>query len=508
MKKNSFIGRFSVTLGVMAVAVLMAASVMAKETASPPKVNVDDKAINRDGRMAASYAAVVKKVMPSVVNISSTRTVRTQRFGGPFEDPFFRQFFGGEPNPRDNRPLTHRDRGLGSGVIISEDGYIVTNNHVVEGADPNGVKVSLADGKEEYTAKVVGADPQTDVAVLKIEAKKLHAITLADSDQVEVGDVVLAIGNPFNVGRSVTMGIVSALGRGFGILGQHGYEDFIQTDASINPGNSGGALVDTEGRLIGINQSIVSGNGANQGVGFAIPINLARSVMDRLVTDGKVTRGYLGVSLQPVTPDLAREFKLSDESGALVGGVQADTPAADSGLKEGDVIIEFNGKKVADVRHLRLMVAQTPPKTKVTFTIIRDGKEKTLTATLATLPEELGGGSSGGQTQSGESKADALDGVGIADLDAHTRRQGDIPASVHGAVITNIESDSAAEEAGLRAGDVIVEVNHQPVRNADDVIEIAHKAKGGRLLLRVWSNTDGMGGTHYVVVDSSKRKQE
>jgi serine protease Do len=482
--------------------------VVASDSARSPQVTVSDKPIDRSAR-AVSFAPVVKKVAPSVVNIYSKRTVKVSRFWGPFtDDPFFRRFFGGD-DPRGNQPETRQQQGLGSGVIISEDGYILTNNHVVEGADKDGVSVALADGKTEYAAKVVGTDPQTDVAVLKIEAKALTPVTLGDSEHLEVGDVVLAVGNPFGVGQSVSMGIISALGRDSRgrILGREGYEDFIQTDAPINPGNSGGALVDVEGRLVGINQSILSGgSGANAGVGFAVPINLARSIMDRLVTDGKVTRGYLGVTIQPVTPELAKAFNLPDENGALVGGVQNDTPAARAGLKAGDVVIELNGKKVTDSRHFRLMVAQTPPKTKVTLKLLRDGKEKTLTATLGALPSELGGTSENEPAQTEKSKTDTLDGVEVADLDSRTRRQNNIPTDIQGALITRVEQGSAAEIAGLKPGDVIIEIEKKPVANADEAVELSEKVKGDRVLLRIWSNSGGLAGMQYVIVDKSKAK--
>lgn len=507
MKTNLLLRAPATALLCALIIALLAAGAMAKESA-PPRVNVSDQPIDRTAH-GASFAHVIKRVAPCVVNIYSTRTVRTPPFLHQFfNDPMFRRFFGDQFDPRDQRSQTHKTQGLGSGVIVSEDGYILTNNHVIEGADKDGVEVALADGKAKYAARIVGADPQTDVAVLKIEAKKLTPISLADSDKLEVGDVVLAIGNPFGVGQSVSMGIVSALGRDSGgrILGREGYEDFIQTDAPINPGNSGGALVDVEGRLIGINQSIVSGSGASAGVGFAIPINLARNIMDRLTTDGKVARGYLGVSIQPVTPELAKEFNLADESGALVGEVRSDTPAAAAGLKEGDVIVELSGKKVSDSRHLRLMVAQTPPKTKVTLKIIRDGKTKTVTATLAALPDELTGGPRDEQSERGEANVDALDGVEVADLDARTRQQNDIPAHVRGALVTNVEADSTAAEAGLRPGDVILEINRQPVHNADDAVELSNNAKSNRLLLRVWSNTDGFGGSRYVSIVAAKKK--
>lgn len=503
-------GRLTLLFGLLAVAGWLTVVVVAKESAAPPKVTISDKPIDRTGHVGVSYSPVVKKVAPSVVNIYSTRTVRVPRFWSPFmEDPMLRRFFGGEDgDPRGNRPQTRQQQGLGSGVIVTEDGYILTNNHVIEGADKDGVKVALGDNKTEYTAKVVGTDPQTDVAVLKIEAKGLTPITLGDSEHLEVGDIVLAVGNPFGVGQSVTLGIVSALGRNSGgrILGRTGYEDFIQTDAPINPGNSGGALVDVEGRLVGISQSILTGgSGANAGVGFAVPINLARAVMDQLVTDGKVSRGYLGVNIQPVTPELAKEFKLPDENGALVGGVQPGTPAATAGLKEGDVIIEFNGRKVTDSGQFRLMVAQTRPESKVTLKLIRDGKERTIDAKLGTLPEELGGMPGSGPNRSTEPASSALDGVQLGDLDARLRRQYDIPEEVQGALVTNVEAGSAAENV-LRAGEVIVEVNRRAVRNADDVIELAEKARSDRLLLRVWSNAGGLTGTRYVTIENRKRQ--
>jgi serine protease Do len=357
---------FSLLLaGIMGAGVYLAVDrLFASDHARPtPKLNVQENPISRDTKFTTSFAPVIKKVAPSVVNIYSTKIVKEGQRMIPFsDDPFFRRFFGDQFDDS-RRPRAREEQSLGSGVIISEDGYILTNNHVVEGADE--IKVVLADDRKEFEAKVVGTDPQTDVAVVKVEGKGLPAITIADSDQLEVGDVVLAIGNPFGVGQTVTTGIVSATGRGVGILGREGYEDFIQTDASINPGNSGGALVDAEGRLVGINTAILSRGGGNQGVGFAVPADLARYVMERIVKDGKVVRAYLGVWMQPITPELAKEFGLApDTSGVLVSQVLPDGPAARAGLKDGDAIIEFNGKKVTDSRHLRLVVAQMAPRPK------------------------------------------------------------------------------------------------------------------------------------------------
>ncbi len=460
--------------------------------AATPKLKTDNSPLPADARPALTFKPIVKKVTPSVVNIYSAKTVRQKPAFAPFfDDPFFRQFFG---VPFENIPRERREQSLGSGVIVTEDGYILTNNHVVDGADE--IKVALDDDKNVYDAKVIGTDPQTDIAVLKIEGQNLPAITITDSDQLEVGDIVLAIGNPFGVGQTVTMGIVSAKGRsGMGIVD---YEDFIQTDASINPGNSGGALVDAAGRLVGINQSIISRSGGNQGIGFSVPINLARYVMERLIADGKVTRGYLGVMIQPVTPDLAKEFKLPDNTGALIGEVTKDSPAEDAGLKEGDVIIEFNGKKVTDSRHLRLMVSQTAPGTKADVKLLRDGQQKTLTVKLGELPE--GGlarsdGRPGGLRRS--QQADALDGVTVDDLDARTRRQFNIPGHVQGALVVNVEPDSPAAAAGLQPGDVILEINRQRVENADEAVRLSEQVKGSRVLLRVYSR----GGSRFVVVE-------
>lgn len=472
-----------------------------------PKLSLSDREIDRSTR-GNSHAAVIKRVTPSVVTIISSRTIKVQQFRHPFmDDPAFRRFFGPDLDSGSGQGRSRRAESLGSGVIVTEDGYILTNNHVVEGADEDGIKVAMPDGKTEYQGKVVGRDPRTDVAVIKVDAsKKLPVVTLADSDKLEVGDIVLAIGNPFGIGQSVSAGIISALGRGFGILGQQGYEDFIQTDASINQGNSGGALVDAEGRLIGINQSIASPSGANAGIGFAIPINLARSVMERLVADGKIIRGYLGVNLQPLTPELAEAFKLNDSAGALVGGVQPGTPAAKSGMKEGDVITEFNGKKVTDSAHLRIMVAQTPPKTAVTFTAIRAGKEKTFNVTLAELPEGLnarGGGDDSGAASGVDSSA--LDGVELADVESAARRRYDIPNRVRGALVVRVAEDSKAADAGLRPGDVILEVEQQPVKSADEAGELIDAAKGKRVLLRVYSQAGGVGGTRFVSVPTGKK---
>src|SRR5437660_2523903 len=309
-------------------------------------IAVNDSPLERQTKFTTSFAPVVKKVAPSVVNVFTTKTVRNPmpEITPFFDDPFFRRFFGspfGDDGGR-RQPRTFKERSLGSGVIVTKDGYILTNNHVVDGADE--IKVARDKDKKQFTAKVIGRDPRTDIAVLKIDAKDLPFITFADSDKIEVGDVVLALGNPFGIGQTVTMGIVSATGRGG--LGIEDYEDFIQTDAAINPGNSGGALVNPEGRLVGISTAILSRSGGNQGIGFAIPANMARSVMDQIIHGGKVSRAFLGVLIQPVTPDLAKAFKLGKSEGALISDVSATSPAELAGLKAGDIVTKVDDQTI------------------------------------------------------------------------------------------------------------------------------------------------------------------
>ena len=301
-------------------------------------------------------------------------------------DPFFRQFFGNDFRQRFNVPQERTEKALGSGVIVSPEGYILTNNHVVDGAKE--VTVTLHD-KREMKARVVGTDPRTDIAVLKIEGSNFPTLTLADSSKVEIGDIVLAIGDPFGVGQTVTSGIVSATGRGG--LGIEQVEDFIQTDAPINPGNSGGALVDDEGHLIGINTAILSGNsGGNQGIGFAVPVNMARHDMDEILAHGKVEHGYLGILPQDVTPALAKAFNTTETNGALVGEITPNSPAAHSSLKQGDMIVAVNGQPIADANQLRSKIGMMDPNTTVTLKVVRDGKTQDVAVTLGEYPFQRG----------------------------------------------------------------------------------------------------------------------
>jgi serine protease Do len=484
-----------------------------KDAKNPPlNLNVSNTANLENGTKFPSLAPVVKKVAPSVVKVSIVehaklsqnnpmRGMRQQgqgQRGGMNGMPDLRKFFGGGDDgnmPEFNLPGMgdqghQRMEGVGSGVIVTEDGYILTNNHVVDHADE--IKVSLNDGRD-MTGKVIGRDPKTDIALIKIEAHGLPTITIADSDKIEVGDMVLAIGNPFGIGQTVTTGIVSAKGRA--TMGLD-YEDFIQTDAAINPGNSGGALVDVDGRLIGINTAILSRSGGNQGIGFAVPSNLARWVMTSLVDNGHIDRGFLGVNIQDVTPQLAKQFKLGDSKGALVSEVSPDSPAQKAGIKSGDVITEFNGKPVADSRHLKFAVGQVVPGTSVPVKLQRDGASQTLNVTLKELP----GDKVASNDVKSDDTSDALHGVAVQDLDSATRQELNLPKHVQGAVISEVEENSAAYDAGLRKGDVITEINHKPVTTSGEAVAACEKPADKVTLVKVWSH----GGSHYVVVDQSK----
>ncbi len=502
------LGLFAAMLGAAGMVLLIYFSAWARDTA--PAISVDQSPIVRDAKAGTSYALIVKKAAPSVVNIFSTHIVHERLYRNPmFNDPLFRQFFG-EPDQggRTPREITRREESLGSGIIISPDGYILTANHVVDGMDE--IKVAVPGGKEEYTAKIIGADPPTDVAVLKIDASGLPAITVGDSDQLEVGDVVLAIGDPFDVGESVTLGIVSALGRNGQDIGMpaNGYElqDFIQTDAAINPGNSGGALVDAEGRLVGINTMIKSSSMGNEGIGFAVPINLARHVFERLISGGKVVRGYLGIHMEDMTADLAEGFNLSSQKGVLVDDVMPDGPAAKAGMKSGDVITAFNGKEVDDGHSLQLMVADCAPGSTAMVKVTRNGEEKTLSVKVGELPESIAGNDTG-QKAPASSTTDALDGVTVDDLNADARQQLQIPDSVKGAIVTDVDQNSNAADAGLQQNDVIVEINRHAVNNSQDAVDLCTQAKTKRILVKIWRHSeDGASGTLFLSVDNTKRK--
>lgn len=404
---------------------------------------------------SAGFASVVKPALPAVVNISSSRVVRTGNSpAAPFQnDPFFRQFFGNQFNV----PRERRERSLGSGVIVSPEGYILTNNHVVDGATD--INVALSD-KREFKGQVVGRDPKSDVAIVKIAANHLPTLALGDSSKLQVGDYVLAIGDPFGVGETVTQGIVSATGRAG--LDIEGYEDFIQTDAAINPGNSGGALIDARGDLVGINTAILSSAGGNQGIGFAIPIDQARAVMDQILKNGKVVRGYLGISIQDVTPAIAKAFNVPT-SGALVSDVDSKGPSANSGLKQGDVIVSLNGKPVSGPNDLRLRVAEMAPGSVAHLQVASNGQTHEVGVKLGELPESPVAASAKQGTATGP-----LAGVQVETLTSDTARQLNLPLGTKGVVIESVQPDSTAASAGLQRGDVIQEVNRKPVASASD----------------------------------------
>ena len=446
-----------------------------------------------EGYSQTGFAPVVKKVLPAVVNIASSKVskVPTEFFGQLPDDPMFRQFFGDDFNRQFRAPRQapeQREQGLGSGVVMTQDGYILTNNHVVDGA--SSVTVTLAD-KREFKAKVIGTDPKSDIAVLKIDATSLPSITVADSSKVQVGDYALAVGDPFGIGQTVTMGIVSATGRSH--LGIEQYEDFIQTDAPINPGNSGGALVNDRGELIGINTAIiVHGSEGNQGIGFAIPANMARNVMEQIVEHGKVTRAYLGIVPQDVTPDLAKQFGEKETRGALVADVSADSPAQKAGLERGDIILEVNGKPVTDSNDLRMTISMMPPDSEANLKVFRSGSEKQIAVRLSTLPTEEAAAHS--EDNSNGSASTALAGVSVENLDADSAHELGLSPNTKGVVVTNVDPSSEAAEAGLRRGDVIQEVNRQPVKNTAGFERAVRSSKDKNPLLLV----DRNGSTMYL----------
>jgi serine protease Do len=434
--------------------------------------------------LITTFAPIVEKVAPSVVTVFTTQTVSRGQTAFPFGGDTLRQFFGGQLPQRQGKQTL---QGLGSGVIVSPDGYILTANHVVSGAEE--IMVGLGIDLRKYKARKIGTDPGTDVALLKIDEKNLPAITFADSEKARAGDVVLAIGNPFGLRQTVTMGIISAVGRGG--MGIVDYENFIQTDAAINMGNSGGALVDAAGRLLGINTAIFSRSGGNQGVGFAIPANLARDVMQSLREKGRVVRGYIGASVQPLTPELAEAMKLKGQlTGALVGEVTPKSPAEKAGIKTGDVITAVNGKKVSDARELRLMIGSMAPGTNVQLEVNREGQKKTFNVELAEMPAGVAeeGTEASPEESAQPEKATVFGGVAVADVTDEIRNALNLSKDVKGAVIAEIDAESSAAKAGLREGDVIQEVNKQPVKNAKDLVAISKRLKPNeKILIRVWS---------------------
>jgi len=495
-----------------------------------------------------TYAPIVEKVSPSVVTINTSQT--TKRGEGPnalsghplFDDPMFRKFFGipeeenppGRPqNPNAPTPKRRgqggqergetdqqsdggkdsgregesgkdggrfrgrkRDQstplGLGSGVIVSADGYILTNNHVLEGADK--IEVSFGKAGKTYIARKVGGDVRTDIAVLKIDATNLTPITFSNSDQLRAGDIVIAVGSPFGLTRSATMGVVSAVGRNSQMAQLADLGNFIQTDAAINMGNSGGALVDYLGRLVGINTAIFSRSGGNQGIGFSVPSNMARSVMESLIKHGRVLRGFLGIGLQDVDEALQKELSVEAGTGAAITEVQPNSPAQKAGLREYDVVTAVNGKKIDGMQDLRLTVASMLPGTKVTLQVIRERKNMDVTVQLGEKAEKKDA-----PVVAKEVDPDVLDGVTVADLEDASRQEFKVPPSIKGALVTAVEPDSIAAAAGIRPGDVIQEVKRKPIASADEAVKLSEELKKEKqVLLRVYTR----GGSRLVMLES------
>jgi serine protease Do len=475
-----------------------------------PDIAVDPTPLERTREN--SVAPIVEKVSPSVVTISISKNMRVGARGGNgnplMDDPFFRKFFGipdeEQGGGRDNGKDAGKGRkrtvpvGLGSGVIVSPDGYIITNNHVVEQADE--ITVTLADGKTEMKAKKIGTDAGSDIAVIKIEAKGLKPITFADSDKIKVGDLALAIGNPFALRQTVTKGIISAVGRNQTGISEFG--NFIQTDASINPGNSGGALVDALGRLVGINSAIFSQSGGNMGIGFAVPSNQARGVMESLIKFGKVQRGFMGIQMQPLDEKLAKEFKAPDKDGILVAEVVPGGSAEKAGVKSGDVIVKLNGQRADDIAAFRNTVANMMPGTKVELEIFRNGKPQAISVTLAERGSNgVALGNPAAPSPAPVKVPDVLDGVTVADLNSELRKRFAIGDDVKGALITQVNPDSACADADVRAGDVIVDIDGKHIATADEAVKLSEEVKTKTSVrLRI----SRKGATQFVVVEERK----
>ncbi|MBN1548661.1 MAG: DegQ family serine endoprotease [Syntrophaceae bacterium] len=448
-------------------------------TAFTTETKISKDAIDLLTRINDATAEVAAAVKPAVVNIASTTTVHTRGMEIPFmNDPFFRHFFGDQFRSF-NRPRDYKQRGMGSGVIVDASGYILTNNHVVAGAEE--IKVTLAD-KREFTGKVIGTDAKTDLAVVKIDSDHLPVLVLGDSDKLKVGDRVIAVGTPFGLNQTVTSGIISAKGRAD--VGIAEYEDFIQTDTPINPGNSGGALVNVRGELIGINTAILSASGGSQGVGFAIPSNMAKVVMAQLIKKGKVTRGWLGVSIQGISPELAKQMKLKDTKGALVTDLIEGGPADKAGLKSGDTIVIFNNKEIDDPSSLKNMVGNTEPGKEVVVQYIRNGNQGSVKVVIQAYPED--------QKKVSGAFDNQLRGVSVQDITPNARRSLSLPAKVTGVVIVNIAEDRPAADV-LAPGDVIMEINRKKIANVSEYEAVVTSLKAGQnMLLLIYRNGTGL----------------
>ncbi|MFZ0286388.1 MAG: DegQ family serine endoprotease [Terriglobales bacterium] len=460
---------------------------------APAAAPLDDSSVSALLSLDHAMETLAARVTPAIVNVAVTSRAKTDSSQSDMPDEmqrFFGPFFG--PQMRPQMPQQPQiERGIGSGVIISPDGYIVTNNHVIDGAVE--IRVTMSNRKI-LTAKLIGADPLTDLAVIKIDGADLPSVPWGDSTDLRPGQTVLAFGNPFGFRFTVTRGIVSALNRPNPFAGDRRKPgNFIQTDAAINPGNSGGPLVDARGEVIGINTFLVSSSGTFSGMGFAIPTQIVKPTVEELIRDGKVSHGYMGIGINDVTPDNAKFFDLKDASGALVTQVETDSPAAKAGVKVGDVIRDLDGKPIPDAGELQVEVGQKQPGTTIKLGVLRNGKSMTLPVTL----ELMGARYKSGNEVSNASTGKPRWGLGLSDLDDSTRVQIQAPSDIHGAVVDQVQPGSPADDAGLQRGDVIVQVDRKDVNSASDVQDaLRNVPKGQDALLLVWSN----GGSTFRVL--------
>ncbi len=482
--KAKLVKTFASGAALAAVGAVCLQPLFGKQSSLTELMAVDKTPPIREGALGG-YANIVDRVAPCVVSISASKAAPQMTS----MDPRLRQFFGQAP----------KQQGTGSGVILTANGYLVTNNHVV--ADADEILVSLSGNRTPYPAEIVGVDPDSDLAVLKIDATDLPTIKAADSSVLKVGDTVLALGSPFGLSETVTSGIVSALGRNDVSIAS--YENFIQTDASINPGNSGGALVDNKGRLIGINTAILSRSGGNVGIGFAIPVNMVMNVADQLIQNGEMKRGYLGVMLRELTPDLAEAFQIPSNKGVLFDQVLPDTPAADAGLRDGDVLLRVDGTTTDDVRATRLLVSNRRPGTKLAMKVQRGDEAMDLEVTIGELPTKSTA-SNNRMTRPDTnnivpSPAELLEGVTVEDLNERYRAQLRLDVEVTGIVVTQVAPGTPAANKGLQAGDVITEIGRQRVASVEEAKEAYAAIDGNLLLLRVWR--EGVG--RFVAIKAS-----
>ncbi len=495
MKKHqNLFRRIIVLAGVFALALQASQAETIKYSELEKKIKVDRSPLESAGAAPSSYAPALEKVMPAVVTIFAKKSITLTSARNPMQEELFRRMFPNVPDDfferfeNEEGAPQRKQEGLGSGVIISSDGYILTNNHVVGDADE--ITVALSTNKE-YEASLVGADPRTDVALIKIEVKGLEAITVGDSSKLRIGDVALAVGNPLGLEQTATVGIISGLGRNELNITNGGYENFIQTDAAINRGNSGGALVDASGRLIGINTAIQSGfSGGNIGIGFAIPSNMALNIVQRLLDDGGVVRrGFLGVFLRELDGNYAKALGREDASGVLVTEVGEDTPAESAGIKPGDLIVGYNGKKVDDMQTLRLDISNTSPGKAVEFELIRNGRERSLDVVLGDLDNDSGSiaGVQGGGRNKPTKPEELIEGVRIKDIDDETRTALNLEENVSGVIVESVKDSATAAESGLRPGMVITQIDQKDVGNTSEAYDIVEAFDSDVLLLQVYA---------------------